>query len=552
MSSAATANSSQVLPRWPMLPSELGIHLITCTSGKFFNVHTANLFVEAGAEPGARNRDQLLAIGLDQMHQAWDTDPGDPTVAHQLVSLDQALGGILSPAKQAAITAMGNTFRGPMSWRERREGLLREGGDAMREAVEPELIRDPENLHWWWAAGECASEHNHWDWLLDMARRVPAGACTPFARQAEGNALFHLGRYAEATAAFDALCADMEWPGLDLRRGECLLRAGDRAGAIALWRESVLARPWQTNLLLRLSDVLTGADAPGELPEGQTYLLLYSWNKGPSLDTTLASLAESDLGEAKIKVLDNGSTDCTPDVVRAWAERFGADRFEGLSTLVNVGAPAARNWLASLADVRESANVVYMDDDIFLPRDWLSRMGAALRAYPEAAVWGCRVADASRPHILQHTDEFLGAPREEDNISVGFSCQCLDVLDYGQFDYLRPCTSVTGCLHMFRTAELHELGLFDLQFSPSQFDDAEHDLMLATKGRTPVYQGHLRILHERNTGAQWNDRDKPYGIDGNYYKLNKKYSAADVRKIRTRSYSTVLSDLRKKLSAITG
>ncbi|MBU1002522.1 MAG: glycosyltransferase family 2 protein [Proteobacteria bacterium] len=541
--------SSQPL-KWPMLPSDLGMFLTTCTSGKFFSIHTGNQFMERGAVPEARGRELLLAVGFDQLHQAWDTDPGDPTLAHQLVSLDQALGGILSPAKREAIIAMGNTFRGPVSWRDRREGLLAQGGDAMREAVEPELRREPQNLHWWWQAAECASEHNHWEWLLTMARTLPAGPCAVYARHAEGDALFHLGRTTEAFEVYSALRATMEWPGLDLRLGECLLRGGDRAGAVALWRASVLAKPWQTNLVLRLHDVLTKADAAGPHPEGQTFLLLYSWNKGASLDKTLASLAQSNLGDASIKVLDNGSTDSTPQVVRAWAERFGAERFEGLSTLVNVGAPAARNWLAHLPDVRQGDNVIYMDDDITLPGNWLGYMGVAQRVYPQAGVWGCRVVDSSRPHIVQHTDEFLGAPREEDNISVGFCCQCLDVLDYGQFSYLRPCTSVTGCLHMFRTAELHEMGGFDLQFSPSQFDDAEHDLMLVSKGRTPVYQGHLRILHERNTGAQWNDRDKPYGIDGNYYKLNKKYPGSAVREIRTRSYATVLKDLRRKLAVI--
>ncbi|BBD09291.1 glycosyltransferase family A protein [Desulfovibrio ferrophilus] len=537
-------------PRWPMLPSDLGMYLTTCTSGKFFSIHAGNQFVERGAAPESRGREQLLAIGFDQLHQAWDTDPGDPTLAHQLINLDQTLGGILSPAKREAIISMGNTFRGPVSWRDRRGELLAQGGDAMRDAVEPELRAEPGNLHWWWQASECASEHNQWEWLLDMASTLPAGLCSVYAQRARADALFHLGRYAEAFEGYRQLTGAMEWPGLDLRVGECLLRSGDRAGAIALWRDSVLTKPWQTNLVLHLHDVLTGADAPGPAPDGQTFLLLYSWNKGESLNNTLASLAESDLSDARIKVLDNGSTDSTPDVVRVWAERFGADRFEALSTLVNVGAPAARNWLMHLPDVRQGDNVIYMDDDIYLPTDWLGSMGAAQRAYPEAAVWGCRVVDSTRPHIVQHADEFLGAPREEDNISVGFCCQCLDVLDYGQFSYMRPCTSVTGCLHMFRTAELHELGGFDLQFSPSQFDDAEHDLMLVSKGRTPVYQGHLRILHERNTGAQWNDRDKPYGIDGNYYKLNKKYSGDAVREIRTRSYATVLSDLRRKLAVI--
>ena len=377
--------------------------------------------------------------------------------------------------------------------------------------------------------------------LLSLPRRRKPSTSEPITRLAAAPA---------SHPAFAGLAsvAGRVRPVLDLRTGECLLRMGDRQGAVALWRESLRRRPWQTNTLLRLHDVVTGADAPAAHPEGRTFLLLYSWNKCKSLDRTLASLAASDLGGACVKVLDNGSSDATPDVVRAWAERLGADRFQGLSTLVNVGAPAARNWLMHLPDVRESDNVIYMDDDIELPGDWLGYMGAAQRAYPEAGVWGCRVVEDGAPHSVQHTDEFLLDPTDQG--SVGYCCQYLDEMDFGQFSYLRPCLSVTGCLHMFRTAGLHEMGGFDLQFSPSQFDDAEHDLMLCARGGHAVYQGHLRILHERNTGSTYDRRKRDsYGIDGNFLKLNRKYPAEEVRSIRTRVYATVLRDLRGKFAA---
>ncbi|WP_461209874.1 glycosyltransferase family 2 protein [Desulfocurvus sp. DL9XJH121] len=547
-----SANQAAKAPRrqgWPMLPSYLGKYLTVCASGRYYCMHVSGRFLKQATDPDVRGRELLLDIGFGLLHRAWDSNPGDPTLGAQLVGLDETLGGRLSPAKRRAVLAMAGTFRGPVSWPPLRDELAARGGEALCAEVEIHLRRDPENLHWWWQAMNCAKDHGAWDWLLGLAGDVPAGVCAPFAARARADALFHQGRHGEALAACRALRADMEWPGLDQFEGECLLRMGDREGALELWRASLRQSPWQTNLLLRAHDVRAGLDAPGAHPEGRTCLLLYSWNKARSLDRTLGSLAESDLGDARIIVLDNGSADETPDVVRAWGERLGSGRFQGLSTLVNVGAPAARNWLMHLPEVRASDNVVYMDDDILLPPDWLGYMGAAQAAYPEAGVWGCRVVEDGAPHNVQHADEFL--MEATDKSSVGYCCQYLDEMDFGQFTYLRPCLSVTGCLHMFRTGDLHRVGGFDLQFSPSQFDDAEHDLRLCSQGGYAVYQGHLRILHERNTGSTYETNNRSsYGIEGNFMKLNLKYSNEEVENMRTRVYALALGDLRAKLAAV--
>ena len=56
-----------------------------------------------------------------------------------------------------------------------------------------------------------------------------------------------------------------------------------------------------------------------------------------------------------------------------------------LSSAASVAAaPAARNWLMHLPEVREACWAAYIDDDIHLPPDWLPRLGAAAARYPEA------------------------------------------------------------------------------------------------------------------------------------------------------------------------
>lgn len=536
---------------WPLLPTELGTMLTACASGWFYSFQAGNQFVEVGAATQGRRRDQILRIGFELIHQAWDTNPGDVALANQLLGLDKSLGGMLSPAKRITVNKLAETFRAPADWREERAELAAAGGEHQRNAIEERIKTEPANIFWWYQAMELARADVLWDWMAGLATSVDAGSAAAYTQLLNADARFHSGDYAEAMSGYRKLRSLMEWPGLDQRTGECLLRMGERDSAFALWRESLRERPWQTNMLLRLHDIVTGADAPGEHPDGSTFLLLYSWNKAESLDRTLRSLAASDIGGARIKVLDNGSTDATPDVVRAWAERLGPDRFEGLSTLVNVGAPAARNWLMHLPDVRQADNAIYMDDDIVLPHDWLAYMGAAQRAYPDAKAWGCRIIDDGAPHNVQHTDEYLAEPTELSN--VGFCCQYLNEMDFGQFSYLRPSFSVTGCLHLFRVADLHELGGFDLHFSPSQFDDAERDVRINKEGGHVAYQGHLAISHERNTGSSYDyGKSSSYGIDGNFYKLNKKYDADEVNVMRKRTYSMHLRDIRAKYEVAMG
>ena len=47
--------------------------------------------------------------------------------------------------------------------------------------------------------------------------------------------------------------------------------------------------------------------------------------------------------------------------------------------------------------------------------------------------------------------------------------------DWGAYGLTRPCATVTGCCHLFPTDVLAATGGFDLRFSPTQYDDLDHD-----------------------------------------------------------------------------
>ena len=290
-------------------------------------------------------------------------------------------------------------------------------------------------------------------------------------------------------------------------------------------------------------------------------IFLYCFNKAADLDATLASLAASDLGGARIFVLDNGSTDATPQVIAAWAGRL-AGRLVPVPLPVNVGAPAARNWLASLPAVADTDFCAYLDDDVEVPPDWLARLGAAAAALPRAGAWGCRIREHGAPGVLQNADLHLQPPdgrtdfpdfdpRKAREPCFRVSNLHLQTLDLGQFDYLRPCASVTGCCHLFRTAALRGSGGFSIRLSPTQYDDLEHDLRLAAAGKFAAYQGHLCVAHKKQTGKVSQSKPAPFGnAIGNQYKLQAMHPAAEIRRLAAEETRMLLDDLEEKAGRV--
>jgi len=175
-----------------------------------------------------------------------------------------------------------------------------------------------------------------------------------------------------------------------------------------------------------------------------------------------------------------------------------------------------------------------------------------VESYPDAGVWGCKVVNEDQQEVIQHADLHLReTPAEFEDALRGFEFAYLDPynqdLDYGQFDYCRPCVSVTGCFHLFRQETLSHSGDFDLRYSPTQYDDLDHDLMLATAGKTAVYQGKLKVQHKRKSGsAIILSRAARGGGAGNVLKLESKYEAREISDIIARDIERLETDFTEK------
>lgn len=335
--------------------------------------------------------------------------------------------------------------------------------------------------------------------------------------------------------------------------GELLLRTGGKGEAkgplATLWK----AIPWHVNLTLKLFD-LFNPPTPGDPADTDSaVVLVYSWNKADLLAGTLESLLESDIGRARVFALDNGSTDHTADVLEKARQAFGPDRFHVETLPVNVGAPAARNWLLSLDKVKSARWAAFLDDDIVLPKGWLLRLLGAARGRDDIGAVGCRITAAFPPFGLQSADYNIfptpPPPTKSGELPnrVRVFDNCAGSLDTGLFTYTRPCLSVSGCCHMVSLDSIRKTGGFDLRYTPSQFDDLDRDLRASLIGMPALYAGDLAIRHVQHSSLAKSKTARQIGqVMGNKFKLDTKYSDEELARLANANRALLWADLEQK------
>jgi GT2 family glycosyltransferase len=356
---------------------------------------------------------------------------------------------------------------------------------------------------------------------------------------------FHFGAPEVAIPRIKAL--PEEWRELrSYLEAECLLRHGDEKGVkmlAALWREI----PWHVNLTLKLHDLLAPGPTPAT-PGADTAVLIYSWNNADLLAKTLQSMADSDLGGATLMILDNGSADQTPSVIETFAKLLG-DRLKTMRLQVNIGAPAARNWLLHHPESNRFRNIAFVDDDVLVPRDWLGTLIARKQSAPRHAIVGCRIMDQKPRESVQMADVNLLSQTADKDFQIANTGG--GELDLGLHAYSRQCLSVTGCCHLLDRQRAVDLGGFDLRFGPSQFDDFDLDLRNALHGGHAVFAGQAAIRHcQRSSLTQADSEAKQGHLFGNMIKLNTKFSPVQKAELLRRNHELLWDDLLAKTRAL--
>ncbi|MFH1914917.1 MAG: glycosyltransferase family A protein [Pseudomonadota bacterium] len=325
------------------------------------------------------------------------------------------------------------------------------------------------------------------------------------------------------------------WPGLDvsLMREVALNHAGDMFAALGetekaleWYGKSVAMDPLQTPLYLRMRELESPFKPDHSLVDTKKVaILLYSWNKAEVLANTLDSLSRSEVGPADIHVLLNGCSDNSRELVDLARAKFPHNTFIVHELHVNIGAPAARNWLMNLPEVLKTDYIAFLDDDVEVQRDWLAHFLTVAEADPQVAVVGCKIVNPGEARRIQYLFRYV-AIADHGLLKVSLDTPNT-VYDTGTYTFVRETRSVMGCQHLLRTsAQAAAKHGFDIRFSPSQVDDIEHDLALCLAGYKVMYCGTVTCTHLQQSGRklfQEFDPSRTGNTMGNDLKLYFKY-----------------------------
>jgi GT2 family glycosyltransferase len=200
-------------------------------------------------------------------------------------------------------------------------------------------------------------------------------------------------------------------------------------------------------------------------------VIVCTHNGSRTLPQCLERLAVLSYPDYEVIVVDDGSSDGSPDIARAHGAALVQTEHRGLSSARNAGVAEATGEI-----------VAFLDDDAYPDRDWLHYVAASLRANTHAGMGG--------PNI---------APEDD-----GFVAECVAAAPGAPIHVLisdREAEHVPGCNMAFRKSALEEIGGFDERFRVAG-DDVDVCWRLQESGRTLGFSAGAVVMHRRRDSVR--------------------------------------------------
>lgn len=197
------------------------------------------------------------------------------------------------------------------------------------------------------------------------------------------------------------------------------------------------------------------------------------------LDTLVRQETES--VDYEVIVVDNNSTDRTPEVVEAYRQlgRYSIRRVE--ETVQGLGAARDRGLREASGNI-----ILYIDDDCFAATDWVQQMARAHTEWPEVPMIGGTVTlrwEQGWPWWVENPDWTL-----------------LGHYEPGTLPVLNPCPLPFGANLSFKKAVLAEIGGFRTDYGPKAglpvgAEDLECALRLQRAGFPVLFYPGAKVEH---------------------------------------------------------
>jgi GT2 family glycosyltransferase len=218
-------------------------------------------------------------------------------------------------------------------------------------------------------------------------------------------------------------------------------------------------------------------------------IILLNWNQPEHTLACLRSLGELDYPNVAVTVVDNGSTDGSPDLIRA---QFPA------VTLVENGRNlgfAAGNNVAIEPAVRAGADyVMLLNNDTEVRPDMLRELIAVAESDPEIGIVGPKILYYDQPDLVWSAGGTIDAYGQPGHVGA-------DGPDDDPSEQPREVDYVTGCAILVKRAVVEAIGGIDERFF-IYFEETEWCARARRAGFRILYVPAARMWHKVKPGAR--------------------------------------------------
>lgn len=225
-------------------------------------------------------------------------------------------------------------------------------------------------------------------------------------------------------------------------------------------------------------------NAIGHLPP--VGVVIVNWNLKDTLRATLESCLQIDYPHFQVVVVDNGSTDGAPEMVRR-----DFPQVHLIANPTGMGyAHATSQGMAWL--VQQGAQYLFStSNDVVFDRAIWREMVVYLETHPDVGLVGSKVYFHDRPEVIWHAGGHIGWHGHSRHFGW-------ERRDHPRYDRPRECVFVTGCGYMVRADLAQQLGYLksDLVFYS---EDSDFCQRVKKAGYRVMYLPSAKLWHKTST-----------------------------------------------------
>ena len=212
--------------------------------------------------------------------------------------------------------------------------------------------------------------------------------------------------------------------------------------------------------------------------------VVLAWNNYPDVAECLESLGRSTYSLSEVVVVDNGSTDGTPDRIQA---AFPSARV--IRIPANVGYARGANRGLSEALALEPDFILFLASDTTIAPGMISPLVETASSTPPVGLVGPRIMHYDKPDVVQHGAGFIDAKGWAVNRPSTASTEC---------DWVTGCGFVVSATAL---RSLPEPRGFDEAFF-AYWEDVDFSHRIAESGFRVLYEPRAELFHKESAATQ--------------------------------------------------